>query len=175
MACADNNRLCLECGLCCNGVIFSRGQLQPGDDAQQLQNLGLKLVSKRKAQTAAQKFHQPCAAFDGIKCNIYSERPAYCRQFECALLKNFNSGRLDEFSALRAITQARQYADAVRQLLRDLGDADEHVPLTLRFRRVTRRMESLAPDEGSLENFGKLTLAVHDLNVVLSESFYPGP
>jgi Fe-S-cluster containining protein len=175
MACADSNRLCLECGLCCNGVIFAKGQLEPGDDAQQLENLGLKLVAKRNPQSVTQKFHQPCAAFDAGKCNIYADRPAYCRQFECALLKQVRAGSLDEFSALQTITRARTRADAVRQLLRDLGNTDEHLALNLRFRRVTRRMESFAPDEGSLDNFGKLTLAVHDLNVLLSESFYPGP
>src|SRR5437879_4693777 len=47
--------LCLECGLCCNGVIFADVRLQAGEDATALRNLGLS-VSRNK-------FSQPCSAF----------------------------------------------------------------------------------------------------------------
>src|ERR1022692_2086903 len=78
---SDSNQLCLECGLCCNGVIFARGQLQPADDVARLQTLGLTLVANRKAETGKQKFTQPCTAFDGCRCKIYGDRPQYCRGF----------------------------------------------------------------------------------------------
>ena len=163
---ADSNPLCLECGLCCNGVIFANGQLQPGDDAERLRELGLKLLSKRK-------FHQPCAAFDGCRCQIYAERPQYCRAFECALLKNFNARNIEADAALRIIRRARRQAEKVMRLLRELGDADEHKPLTARFRQMQRRMETCELDEASADRFGELTLAVLDLQVLLSGEFLP--
>lgn len=169
---SDSNQLCLECGLCCNGVIFAHGQLQPEDDAARLQSLGLALVKTRHTKLETQKFHQPCAAFDGCRCNIYSERPKYCREFECLLLKNMKAGRLETNAALRIIRDARQRAEKVKRLLRELGDADEHIALSVRFRRMKRRMESSELDEEGAERFGDLTLAVHDLNVLLSGAFY---
>ena len=77
-------RFAQECGLCCNGVIFADVQLEPEDDAQLLQSLGLKFALNRKSQIVKRKFLQPCTAFAGCQCNIYSDRPRhYCRQFEC--------------------------------------------------------------------------------------------
>jgi len=169
-----SNQLCLECGLCCNGVIFANGQLQPEDNVTRLEALGLKLVSTRKSQIANRKFQQPCAAFGGCRCNIYADRPKYCREFECLLLKNVNAGKMEPDAALKVIRTARRRVEMVRRLLRELGDADEHVALSLRFRRMQRRMESSGLDEEHADRFGELTLAVHDLNVLLSGAFYPG-
>ena len=170
---ADSNPLCLECGLCCNGVIFANGQLQPGDDVARLRELGLKLLPKRKAESGKRKFHQPCAAFDGCRCGIYGERPQYCRAFECALLKKFQARNIEADAALRIIRRARRRADKVVQLLRELGDTDEHKPLTARFRQMQRRMETCELDEVSADRFGELTLAVLDLQVLLSGEFLP--
>jgi Fe-S-cluster containining protein len=169
----DSNPLCLECGLCCNGVIFANGQLQPGDDVSRLQQLGLKLLPNRKSKIVNRKFHQPCAAFDGCRCGIYSERPQYCRAFECALLKKFKAKKIEAAAALRIIRRARSRAEKVKRLLRELGDDDEHKPLTARFRQMQRRMETGALDEASADCFGELTLAMLDLQVLLSAEFLP--
>ena len=171
---ADSNPLCLECGLCCNGVIFANGQLQPADDVGRLRQLGLKLLAIPKSPAASRKFHQPCAAFDGCRCQIYAERPQYCRAFECALLKKFKTGKVQADAALRTIRTARRRTEKVKKLLRELGDTDEGVALSVRFRRMQRRAEAGGLDEESADRFGELTLAMQDLNFLLSESFYPG-
>lgn len=171
---ADSNPLCLECGLCCNGVIFANGQLQPGDDAARLRELGLKLLGNPKSEIGNRKFAQPCAAFDGCRCQIYAERPQYCRAFECALLKKFKAGKVTADAALRTIRLARRRADKVGKLLRELGDANEGAALSIRFRKMQRRAETGALDDESADRFGELTLAMQDLNFLLSESFYPG-
>lgn len=171
----DSNSLCLECGLCCNGVIFATGQLQPEDDAERLRSLGLKFASNQKSKIENQKFLQPCACFGGRHCNIYSERPKYCRHFECLLLKSVNTGRTDNAAALRVIRNARQRVEKVKRLLRDLGNSDEDAALSKRFRKVKRQVECHPLDEDIADKFADLTLAVHDLNVLLSEAFYPAP
>ncbi|HWX22869.1 MAG TPA: YkgJ family cysteine cluster protein [Candidatus Binatia bacterium] len=168
--------LCLSCGLCCNGVIFARVQLQPGDDAARLRSLGLPLPERSAAPSAlrARQFPQPCSALDGCRCRIYPERPHYCRQFECLLLKSVEAGKTRREAALEIIGTARQRADKVRRLLRELGDTDERTALSARFRRTARRLEKAALDEASAATYGELTMAVHDLNFLLSQSFYPG-
>lgn len=171
----DSSSLCLECGLCCNGVIFADGQLQPEDDAPHLRSLGLKFAPNQNSKLKTQKFLQPCACLDGCRCRIYSERPKYCREFECLLLKSVKSGRTDTAAALRVIRNARQRVDKVKRLLRDLGNTEEDLALSKRFRKVKRQIENSALDDNTAEKFGELTLAVHDLNVLLSEAFYPAP
>lgn len=169
----DANSLCLECGLCCNGVIFADVQLQAEDNAEELRALGLKFLPNRKSQNAELKFQQPCTAFEGCRCQIYAQRPRYCREFECLLLKNVKAGETDITEARRVIRSALQRLRTVKRLLVELGDTDETVALAKRFRRTKRRLENGPSDDAAAQIFGELTLAVHDLNVLLSEAFYP--
>jgi uncharacterized protein len=164
-------QLCLACGLCCNGVIFTAGQLQPGDDAERLRAAGLRL--KTNTQNLPAKFHQPCGAFAECRCTVYAARPDYCRKFECALLKRVNSGATTAAAALNRIHGAKQRAEKVRWLLQSLGCRAEHLPLSVRFRRLSRRIHEEALNEQRAEMFGDLTLAFHDLNLALSRHFYP--
>jgi len=101
---AITNELCNACGLCCNGVLFKDVQLQPGDDAAHLRSLGLPIREPRRVpprtgrsphshEVRKTRFPQPCAALcDGNRCRIYAERPARCREFECALFKSVAAG-----------------------------------------------------------------------------------
>jgi hypothetical protein len=173
-------KLCLACGLCCNGVIFADVKLQAGDDFQRLRFLGLPLQtpggSENRPGTAVSqfRFRQPCAAHDGCRCGIYPERPLHCRTFECLLLKSAIAGATTQTDALRIIKQARQGVDKVRQLLRDLGDGEETVALGARFRRTRKRLERGGLDEATAALYGQLTLAVHELNLLIGQAFYPG-
>jgi Fe-S-cluster containining protein len=168
---AAEQTLCLACGLCCNGVIFADVQLQSGDEAVRVQSLGLKLKSGGRCQP---RLMQPCEAYDGSRCRIYAERPQYCSEFECLLLKSVKAGNMEPATALRIIGRAREQADKVCGLLRELGDSEETLSLGSRFRRTARRMESLEVDKTTADLHAQLTLAVHDLNRLLAESFYPG-
>jgi uncharacterized protein len=180
-------QLCLECGMCCNGVLFRDVELQPGDTAKKLRELGLPVkdtparrnsTSKPTTNTAAankQRFPQPCAALCADnRCQIYADRPSRCREFECALLKAASAGRIEPSQALRHIRSAQRRVDAVVRLLRALGDQSEHLPLSRRFRNTRRRVESHPLDDDTADLYGKLTLAVHDLNLLLAQEFYPG-
>lgn len=158
-------KLCLSCGLCCNGVIFADVQLQRGDYAAKLRALG---VLKRHAT----KFPQPCTMHDGCRCSIYTDRPSYCRQFECLLLKNTLEERVTETAALRVIQGARKKAARVQELLQKLGDTNASIALSKRFQAMRRKMESGSAAPEQIEIFGLLTVAVHELNVILSEQFY---
>ena len=168
----DSNSLCLECGLCCNGVIFADVQLQPRDNAAKLRALGLAFPPNRQSAIANRKFQQPCTAFEGCRCRIYSDRPTYCREFECLLLKSVKAGHTDIDEARRIIRSALRRVKKVKRLLRALGDTDETLALGKRFRRMKRKLESIHLDDETAEKFGDLTLAFHDLNVLLSEAFY---
>ena len=162
-------QLCPQCALCCNGVLFKDVELQPGDSAAKLKKLGLPVSDKRIA-----KFPQPCAALEGCACRIYGEHPARCRDFECLLLKSVAAGERSPEAALRVIRDAKTRAQKVTRLLRDLDDRDEQKALSLRFKRTQRRLEVSGYDNERAETFGELTLAVHHLNLILREQFYPG-
>ena len=117
---------------------------------------------------------QPCAALEGCRCRVYAERPQYCRQFECTLLKSVRAGRTQRSEALRIVATAHERAEKVRRLLGALGDKDEQVALSVRFRRTTTRLKAMDLSEEAADTYGQLTLAVHDLNLLVGDAFYPG-
>ena len=163
-------QLCPRCAMCCNGVLFKDVELQPGDSAAKLRTLELPASKSRRP-----KFPQPCAALGGCTCRIYVDRPARCREFECALLKSVAAGKTESAAALRIIHATHERAEKVRRLLREVGDHDEQVALSLRFKQTKRRFESSSFDEPTTEKYGELTLAVHDLHLLLREKFLPNP
>jgi hypothetical protein len=166
---AVGSDLCLACGLCCNGVLFRDVELRPGDNETVLCSVGA-VVRRLKTKTSVP---QPCPALcQDNRCQVYAERPQRCREFECALLKRVLTGAVPANHALRTIRTARQRSEKVRRLLRELGDADEQLPLSRRFNRTRRRLESSELGHGQAEVFAELTLAVHELNLLLGESFY---
>ena len=94
-------------------MIFADLLLHRSDDVPRLTSLGLQIASKtqNRGRPTKVKLLQPCAAFDGCRCRIYEERPAYCRKFECALLTQVKSGRLRAAAALKTIEVALNKAD----------------------------------------------------------------
>jgi uncharacterized protein len=176
---AATEALCLACGLCCNGVLFVDVRLQPEDDAARLAALGFPIKPGAascagRAGANGPRFAQPCTAHDGCRCRAYEARPAYCRQFECLLLSDLTAGRIKKEAALRIVQRARKRVATVLRLMRDLGDCHDERPLSTRFKQITRRVEKEGLDEAASETYGKLTLAVHDLNLILAGAFYPG-
>jgi Fe-S-cluster containining protein len=168
-------QLCLSCGLCCNGVIFSDVRLKASDDPTRLRALGLPLSGQTLgSKKAVRKFDQPCAALEGPRCRIYADRPNHCRHFECLLLKSAKAGRMQPLAALKIIREAQARAAKVERLLKELGNKDEHFPLSARFRQTSANLEKGRLDEETADLYGELTVAVHDLNCLLSDAFYPG-
>ena len=159
--------LCPSCGLCCNGVLFGDVELQRGDDAENLAELGMNLQKKKSGKIC---FNQPCPCFDGKYCSTYADRPKRCRTFECRLLERAQSGKVTVSSALKAITEARRCADDVRKLVRELGQNDERMPLNRRYSEVMSQPIELADEEKS-ERRGDLMLAVHKLTKILERDF----
>jgi len=159
------SQLCPNCGLCCNGVLFADVELQKGDNAGLLIDLGMSL--KKKGMKRA--FVQPCLCFDGKLCRIYADRPKRCATFECGLLKRVQSGEMPATAALKRIADAKKLVEKVRQLLQRLGDNDEQLALTKRYSRVMSQPIDLSADNG--EARGELMLAVNDLMHVLQPEF----
>ena len=164
--------LCAACGFCCNGVIFANVKLQSVDDAARLRELGLPL--KQTSASGAVRFSQPCATHEGCRCSVYPDRPRHCRDFDCLLLKAVKEGSVDFPSALRLIQRAQKLVAEVQKLLIELGNTQEQRPLRARFRQVRRRLEASSCGTAEARIFGRLTLAIHDLNLLLAEKFYSG-
>lgn len=165
-------KLCLACGLCCDGTLFDNVQLGAGEDAKKLKALGLP-VAVTRGRAAVPYFRQPCAALCTDRaCRVYADRPGQCRAFECGVYQDVQAGRLEFAAALSLIKQARRKADHIRRLLLALGDAAETRSLGDRFRRTQQRMEAGGGDAAAAAVFAELGLAVHQFKLLAHKKFY---
>ena len=119
-------------------------------------------------------FRNPALPSDLVAAASIRTVPSIAVSFECALLKSVKSGKTERSAAIAIIRTARSRGDKVWRLLRELDDIDEELSLGSRFKRTTKRLEGLDLDDETAGRYGELTLAFHELNVLLSEAFYPG-
>ena len=158
------SRLCPECGLCCNGVMFHTVRLQPGDSPKELAALGLKLKRKKGANYIL----QPCPAFRGSHCSIYAARPERCRLFECRQLKRVAAGEITEAMALAKIREVQRRVDEVSGLLETAGGTNAKRPLS---KRCEKALAEPASDDETAKLQKRLTLAMQELDAVLDREF----
>jgi len=153
--------LCLQCGLCCNGVLFGDVRPETGDHSP--------LFAGGRSRV-----NQPCPALNTATCAcaIYTERPARCRKFECRQLLGVRAGEISADVALKKIRATRQLAAKVELLLGELGHNHARISLSRRFKRCQRGAEqgALAPEK--FETLADLQLAVHELTLLLAKDFY---
>jgi hypothetical protein len=119
---ADLSALCRSCGLCCDGSLFGRVDLE-AREVEGARTHRLRVVAGGRC------FEQPCGALAAIPgssgeraCAVYEERPRSCRRFECRLYSKYRGegGPIDE--PLSVVRRARLL------LARALDDANVAPP-----------------------------------------------
>ncbi len=153
--------LCLQCGLCCNGVLFADVRPERGDNSPLFKQHGSRVA-------------QPCPAFNqgNCKCALYADRPARCRKFECKQLLAVRAEKISAAAALKQIRAAKKISAKVVALLAELGDDDTSRPLSKRFQRLQRTAERGGLPSEKFDTLAELQLAVHQLTLLLAQEFY---
>lgn len=98
----DGSRLCLACGLCCQGLLHDRARLRD-DEVEEAQRLGLH--SAEQGETA---FSLPCPCHREGRCTVYAERLSPCREYRCKLLRGYLAGQVAWAEGLRRVEQAKR-------------------------------------------------------------------
>ena len=158
------SRLCNACGLCCNGVMFHKVQLQPRDVAQDLVALGLR-IKRKKGQ---EYFMQPCPAYEHSACSIYPSRPERCRLFQCQQLRRMLAGEICEGDALEKIRGVQRRLGQIEDLLSRAGTTDKRRPLSLRCEKILAE-PSFEP--AMTEIHRQLAREIESLDAVLDAEF----
>jgi hypothetical protein len=107
-AAADDN-ICVDCGLCCDGTLFGSVNLIDVDEHAPL----VALAAEISTDGDRAEFAQPCPAFAGGCCTIYTVRPALCRTYKCDLLRRRDVGEVSTADARATIADAIEQRDAV--------------------------------------------------------------
>jgi len=98
-------RLCLACGFCCDGTLFTRVRLQSEDSVESLKSAELRVQQDDHGDWIMQ---QPCSGYRQDACQTYHCRPARCGLFRCTLLRYVEAGEVSEAEALSVIRDTKQ-------------------------------------------------------------------
>jgi hypothetical protein len=109
---SSSQSLCLTCGLCCDGAIFSCVKLKPDDEITPLKAVGINIYS----DSDANMFKLPCAAHKNCTCTVYANRPKDCRLYKCELLKRFERDDISHEAALEIINKVVSLNNEVNAL-----------------------------------------------------------
>ena len=156
--------ICVGCGMCCDGTLFSRAILKPNDKFDRLGELGFE-VERNETEIW---FHQPCHAFGDGCCTVYTERPLTCRGFRCELLIEHEDRGLAEADARRAIEQATTRRDRIRAAAADLLGAEA---ASLPMAHLFTRLNEVAATEQGRSQHAQLLLDVAALDLLLKRRF----
>jgi hypothetical protein len=104
--------LCLSCGFCCDGSLFTHVTVADPVEQSVLLDAGFQLDDT----TTPPRFRQPCAAHRDGCCQIYDQRPTECRRYRCRVLIECESGA-------RAWTDAAALVERAQALRRQALEA----------------------------------------------------
>lgn len=97
------SELCTNCGMCCDGTIYSWAR-SAADEGAARAAAGLDTLEP-DGQSA---FSLPCPLLDGTCCTIYETRFHICRSFACKQLRNYRAGDVTFEEACSAVAEARR-------------------------------------------------------------------
>mgnify|MGYP000721089463 CR=1 FL=1 len=110
---ADEQSICIGCGLCCDGTVVTHLAVRDESDlGAPLRGLGVEIIAAAEPPA----FELPCPAVcDGV-CTIHDlHRPSACSQFECALSQGVIDGVVSSDEARSVISAALMLRNAVAQ------------------------------------------------------------
>jgi hypothetical protein len=108
----DGSPLCLECGLCCHGVLHHYASLKE-EEVGAAQALGLGVERERDYLG----FALPCPKVELTRCTIYEHRLSTCSGYQCGLLRRYRGGNIALDDAVLLVREARRLFDAVLAVL----------------------------------------------------------
>ncbi|MFK7945082.1 MAG: hypothetical protein AB8B85_19520 [Paracoccaceae bacterium] len=147
----EDQPICADCGLCCDGTLFPFVQLAENEPP---------IPPMQPApDTALRTFQQPCPHYRGTS-SVYATRPQMCRTYVCDLLKGVMAEEVSTKDARDVIARMKFLRDQLATLLggpkgslrragRDLKQRAMDTPKPLEFRvHHARALTALALFEG---------------------------
>jgi hypothetical protein len=108
---AEGSRLCLACGLCCQGLLHARARLQD-HEAGTAHRLGLPVVATEPGNAA---FSLPCPRHQENRCTVYDERPSPCGGYQCGVLQRYLSGDATLAASLAIVQRTQELTASLRR------------------------------------------------------------
>ena len=138
------SRLCLACGMCCNGTVYDDARL----DAEEIDAAAVAGFSTCRPASAGATFALPCHYLDGKACTIYDKwRPDVCSSYFCSLQERAAAGECTEAEALEIIATTLGLREQVTSVML-AGETFRQA--RARFDALATAGAALSPDDAAL-------------------------
>ncbi len=160
----DSSNICLSCGFCCDGTLIGFVQL----GREELPALrGLMDIEEANGEGF---FLQPCNNYcDG--CNIYSNRPKQCRNFNCELLNSLEQKEFDFDLAVETINVVKQKKIAIEKKLAMLQFDLQSQSFYFKMVELKKVLQKNKVESTLTENHLELISDINKLDGLLLEKF----
>jgi len=146
--------ICVKCGFCCDGTMFPRAYLSPGERG----SLPEKIEQSSYTDVDGEYFRLPCEYFNK-KCTIYtSGRANVCGEFRCQLLKDFEAGKLTLDEATEIIEGATAMRDRLILQYKIISGNNEKIDFRNLFNALGR-LQNMPSEETLMNNEYDILLA----------------
>lgn len=108
--------LCVGCGMCCDGTLYGRARVSPGEESR-IADAGLELVEGQDKTY----FRLPCRFFGCGQCTIYEDRFDVCRTFTCALYRRLDADEVTPEKARSIVNMALELRGKVTAAFPEAG------------------------------------------------------
>jgi uncharacterized protein len=108
----ESSKLCLACGLCCQGAFHGGAKIQP-EEIPAVRRLGLPVLQSNEGPI----FPLPCPHHLDDRCTVYGDRPSPCSLYQCKLLKRYLDGDVSWEDCLLRIRQTKELVARLRNRL----------------------------------------------------------
>lgn len=152
-------KICVTCGMCCDGTLFLHASLNPGEKG----SLPEKIENNSFSEGDNDYFRLPCNYFKG-KCTIYNTKRAdVCGSYRCQLLKDFADKKNSINEALSIIRHATVLREEIFTEFCYLSDKKEVIYLKQLFGELNRIIDS---EDISTDQKSKYELLLGKCNVL---------
>jgi hypothetical protein len=142
-ASAEEQKICVGCGFCCDGTLFVHAVLNPGERG----TLPEKIEENAFSEGEKDYFRLPCRYFTG-KCSIYeSTRAHVCGAYRCRLLRDCAEQKLSLEEALAIVRQAELVRSSLFEQYRLLSGHND----AFHFMKILRDIEKIERPESTEE------------------------
>lgn len=138
------SRLCLACGMCCDGTLYDQAKVHL-DEVARTEQAGFKVKQVDQRRSI---FLFPCHHLDDKCCTAYdSWRPKVCSSFLCELQKQTAAGKCTEADAMSLIANA---LSCRAQIMESLPEGSSFSAARQQLTAIATTSAVLAPEEARL-------------------------
>jgi hypothetical protein len=134
--------ICVICGFCCDGTIFTKASVKPGEKG----NLPAKMEESYFVSDDKEYFKLPCGYFEK-KCTIYNQKKAHiCSAYRCQLLHDYADKKISKDEAMEIVMKASEMRNEIYEEYKNYIKGNEPLPFQKIFSELWEKQDSTNTD-----------------------------